>query len=522
MRMLAAFGSLDWIVLGAYFLLLAVSGWFLSRRKSTTEEYFLAGHRIPVWAAALSVLATAISAATFIGAPEHSYRGDLTYLSSYIGSLIAAAVVAFLFIPAFYRENVGTVYQLLQRRFGAPSMLAASGMFLVGRLFASGAREYMAGLAGSWIIFGDSQPEHVVIAILIMVAIGVVYTLIGGIHSVIWTDVIQSVFFVGAAIIAILVLLYMIPAGPAQIAQALAHPAPDQPSKLTTLKLGLGDWNQSYTFLTAVLGFSLISLGAFGTDHDMAQRMLTCKTARKGSWSAFTGIAVQIPVAALFLIVGLLLYIYYQRPDIMGDSASAISRAPGDSRDVFLAFIIDHMPAGVRGVMMAGVFAAGFASFISAINAMSSTTLYDFYRRFKPAESEAHYVRIGQWGVVLWGLALGAFAILSVYWQQMEQKKLIDFALGIMSYAYSGLVGVYLTALLTRRGNNASVIAALITGFVAIFCFQFQPWTWPPLGAPALNLAFPWHMTIATTLAFGVCLIGRGGNPNSEFRNPNG
>jgi SSS family transporter len=495
MLTLGAFGPLDWAVLAGYFAVLIVTGVVLSRRRSDTDEYFLAGHRIPVWAAALSVLATAISAATFLGAPEKSYKSDLTYLSQYIGSIIAAAIVAGFFIPVFYREKVGTVYQLLDRRFGTPSMLAASAMFLIGRTFASGAREYMAGLAGSWIIFGDSQPDHVVIAIAIMVVIGIVYTLVGGIASVIWTDVIQSIFFVGAAVIAIFVLLHMINAPVEPIVQTLQQPGPGQPSKLRFMTLGFGDWQTNFTLMTAVCGFSLISLGAFGTDHDLAQRMLTCKSARKGSWSAFTGIAVQVPVAALFMAVGLLLYIYYQRPELTG----ARVEPPAHGRDVFLSFIIDRMPAGVRGLMMAGLFAAGFSSFISALNAMASSSVYDFYRRFRPGLDGRHYVRVGQWAVAGWGLVLGLFAIISVYWQAHENQALIDFALNVMTFAYSGLVAVFLTAIFTRRGNNTSVIAALVLGFAIVLALELQPW---------LKLAFPWRMTAATSIALIVCLAG--------------
>ncbi len=502
---LAAFQSWDWAVLGEYFALLAVSGGVLSRRQATTEDYFLGGRRIPVWAASLSVLATAISAATFIGAPEQSYGGNMTYLSSYLGSLIAAVVVATLFIPAFYRHNVTTVYQLLEIRFGTPSMLSASAMFLLGRLCASGAREYMAGLAASMILFNDIRPDHVCIAIGVMVIIGIVYTMVGGITSVIWADVIQSFIFVGAAVAAIVALLCMIPADMGQIVEALASPGEGRPSKLTLIEPAGQGWSDRYTLLTALFGFSLISLGAYGTDHDLAQRMLTCRSARKGSWSALVGIAVQVPVAMLFMIVGLLLYVFYNRPDLMGDAAPA--QGVKQTKEVFLRFIVDQMPLGLRGVMMAGLFAAALASFVSALNAMSSTTICDFYKRFRPGRPERHYVRAGQWGVVFWGLMLGLFASLSVYWQQREQKMLIDFALDVMSLAYSGLVAVYLTALLTRRGNNVSVIAALATGFLTVLLFKLQPWVW--LGYPKLHLAFPWHMTIATLLAFGVCVSGR-------------
>jgi SSS family solute:Na+ symporter len=204
-------------------------------------------------------------------------------------------------------------------------------------------------------------------------------------------------------------------------------------------------------------------------------------------------------VTTLFMLTGLLLYIFYSRPEIMGAAAPAYK--PEGSREVFLTFILHEMPAGMTGLMLAGLFAAALSTLNSALNAMSSTFIYDFYKRFRPGRNEAHYVHIGMLGVVGSGVLLGLFAIFSVFYQEAHPNTtLIDFALMVMVFAYSGLVAVYLTALFTKRGNDTSVIAAILTGFFAVVLMQ---------SFLSDKLAFPWQMFLSTLLAFGVCMSGK-------------
>ncbi len=497
---LTGFTGLDWLILAAYFALLLVSGILFTRRQSSTDDYFLARGRIPMWAAAISFLATALSAATFVGGPQQAFTGDLTYLSTNIGSIIAIVIVALFFVPAFYKHKVATVYGLLYQRYGTPANLAASGAFLIGRIFASGARLYIAALPASLILFGDITIQHQIISISVLMTVGIFYTLAGGIRSVIWTDVIQTVVFVGAAIAAMVLLLDRIPVSLPEIVQALKTPGVGEASKLTVFKPGFSGFGpgNSYTILTAIFGFTLLSLGAYGTDQDMTQRLLTCKSAAKGSWSGVTGILIGLPVTTLFMLIGLLLYIFYSRPDIMG--LAAPSYAVDESRKIFLSFILHEMPAGMSGLMMAGLFAAGLSSLNSAINAMSSSLINDFYKRFRAGRSDAHYLKVGRIGVVVFGVILGIFAVFSVFWQAARpDATLIDFALMVMVFAYSGLTAVFLTALFTKRGSNLSVIAALATGFLSVLVMQIFL---------SDRIAFPWQMFISTGLAFVVCYMG--------------
>lgn len=498
---MSGFHAADWVILGCYFVLLAVTGVLFTRRQNSTDDYFRAAGRIPMWAAAISFLATALSAATFIGGPQQAYRGDLTYLSANLGSILAVLIVALFFVPAFYKNKVATVYGLLGVRFGSRAAMTGSGAFMIGRVFASGARLYIAALPASLVVFGDIDPGHQIVTISVIAVIGIVYTLAGGIRTVILTDVIQTVVFVGAACAALILLVNRIPLSLPEILEALRHPGEGLASKLTTVKLGTDGFGSghNYTILTAIFGFTLLNLGAYGTDQDMAQRMLTCRSAVKGGWSAITAIFIGLPVTALFMSIGLLLFIFYARPDLMGAAAPAYEVV--GSRKIFLTYILNEMPAGLSGLMMAGLFAASLSSLNSALNAMSSSFIHDVYKKFFPRRDDRHYLKMGRTGVVFFGVVLCLFAIFSVFWQESQpETTLIDFALMVMVFAYSGLVAVFLTALFTKRGNQLSVFAAIVVGFLSVLILQSNF---------SGEVAFPWQMLIATSLAFGVCCVGK-------------
>lgn len=523
--------TLDWIVLLGYFVLLVATGlWFSRRKQENTEDYFLAGRRMPAWAVAVSIVATSMSAASFIGVPQSSYNGNLTYLATNIGMVLAAGVIALVFIPAFYRQRVQTIYELLGARFGSSASTCASVAFMLGRIMASGARIYIGAIPASIVVFGDLEPGHLVLAISLLSFIGVVYTLVGGVGSVIWTDVIQMGVFIGACIVAIVLIAGHIEAPWADVIAALRDNGGGA-SKLTLIDGGLRDsgfdWFGAFTLPACIIGFTIMGIGSYGVDHDLVQRMLTCRDARRGSASVIGGILLGVPSVALFLVVGLLLWVFYQRPDL----TDAASVAPTDTRRVFLTFIIEEMPAGVSGLMLSGLFAAGLSSVNSTINAMSSTFVNDVYRKMARGRDERHYLRAGRMCVVGWGVVLGAFACVCVFWQQHvgrinESSGLLDFALSVMTFAYAGLVAVFLTALLTRRGTSASAIAALAVGFVGVALLDPLFWGWwvdlegmkqaaartgeRPLLLTLVSLAFVWKLVLATSVAMAVCVLPRG------------
>ncbi len=515
--------AIDWVVLAGYAALLVVTGlWVARRRVSSDGDYFLAGRSMPAWAVAVSLLGTAQSAATFIGGPQFSYRGDLSYLLTFAGGLLAAVIIAGVFIPAYYRHGVWTPYELLERRFGRPARMATSWAYLVGRVFSNGARVFMGALPASLIMFGDAAPGHVLVGVAVMTVISIVYTLAGGVRSAIWTDLVQCVVYLGAAVVAIVYLLHLIPAPTTEIFRALITPGGDEASKLTIVRVGFDfsrpwfgfDPTEEFTLLTAGSGFCLLFLAAFGTDQDLVQRALTCRSAGHAGRSVILSMLLQAPATLLFLAIGSLLWVFYRRPDLAG-----AVHTPGADDKIFLQFILGHVPHGLAGLMFAGLFAAG----LSSVNAMSSTFVNDCYKQVRPGRSERHYLSVGRWGVAAFGVILGLFASACVFWYDPKEDTLVSFALNVMQFAYAGLLGVFLTALFTRRGSSASAIAALFTGFLVVTALQPPVWKWLTSWSDAtaanpsdaaftlgdLRLAFPWRLVIGTIAATAVCCAGR-------------
>lgn len=511
------FRAIDWIVLAAYFAILAVSGYLFTRRKSeNSEDYFLGSRSMPSWAVAVSIVATSLSAVTFVGAPELAYKGNLTYLATNIGMIIAAFVIAILFIPRFYQTRSASIYEFLETRFGPPARKGASITFLIGRVLASGARVYAGAIPASMVLFGienGSKPPYLIAAIAVLTFVGIVYTLAGGIRSVIWADVLQFAILIGAALSAIIILINAIDAPLNEVITELRTGMSDGSSKLTVLDTGL-DFTSPFTLPACIIGFTILGIGSYGTDQDLAQRMLTCKDAKHGARSVVAGILLGVPSVAVFLTLGLLLWVLYQRPHM---TSIPNATEPDDSTRVFLHYILTQIPSGVRGLMMAGLFAAGLSSLNSAINAMSAAFISDIYKPWVDGAptraTEKHLVRMGRIGVIVCGLLLGGFACTCIYWQSANDDTLINFALGVMGFAYAGLVGVFFCAIFTNRGSSSSVLAALIVGF--LWMFLTQQFMYDHLGllqsepvASFYAIHFSWKLTIGAVLAFAVCSLG--------------
>ncbi|WP_286233944.1 sodium:solute symporter [Thalassotalea sediminis] len=514
--MTSVYSELDWIVFGLYGTLLIGSGLYFNRKKSiNTQDYFLGGNTIPTWMVAISVLATSQSAATFLGGPDQGYQGDLSYLATNIGAVVAAVLVSIILIPKFYQNKVFTVYELLEKRMGSAAKKQAGMMYLFGRIFASGARLYMAALAVSMILFGNIDANSVIISTMVLTAAGLLYTVFGGIRSVIYGDVIQCAVYVSAAFFVIYFLYQAIPANFTQIIGALQYPAPGADSKLTLLKF---DWDFSssgvFNFWSAITGFVLLNFAAFGLDQDMTQRILTCKNVKEANKAMLLSVALVIPVMLLFIIIGLLLFILYQRPDIMHTAAASdlVQSFQGEKITIFMYYVLNEIPAGVRGLVTIGIIAAALSTLNSGLNSMSSVLVNDIYRPFKEKNKanlpESHFVKAGQVGMALVAITLCLMAILCFYWQRYTDMPLLKFALSVMVFSYSGLLGVFFTALFTQRGNSTSVLAALVIGFLITLCFQ--PYVMSLLLPESLifDLGFTWQLCIGAFVSFLVCSFG--------------
>lgn len=518
---LAVFGPIDWGIVAAYFAAMIYIGVVAARKDQDTREYFLAHRSIPTWAVSISIVATSLSAATFVGAPDLAFRGNLSYLILNVGGLLAVLVVATLFVPRLYRAGTVTIYGYLNQRFGEGAMIAVSAMFLVGRMLASGARLFIAAIPLCLLMFAranDSGFEptrgELVLAIVLIGLVGTFYTAFGGIRTVIWIDVIQFFIVVGAAALSIFMLLRAIPLSPHALFRVLAdaHAGPHGHSKLFVCDTRL-DFADPYSLWAAIFGSTFLSTAAYGVDQDLAQRFLVAKSVTRGALSLVWAQLISILVVSGFLLIGLLLYVFYQRPDVMGGRTPA--HLPG-GQGAYQWFLLNELPTVLSGISIVGFFAIAQGSMDSAINALASSAVADIYeplrRRAGIYETAAQDRATPKIAVAMMGILMSLLGILCVFLYDKHNRTLIDFALGVLSFAFTGMLGVFLTALLTRRGNTASVIAALCVGVASVVMMQpglLEAWTSRVFHHP-LHLASTWWMPIGTLASFAVCAAGAG------------
>lgn len=520
---LAAFGAMDWVVLGIYLLAMIVIGLVAARHEKGATEFFLASRSLPAWVLAISIVGSSLSNVTFIGAPDAAYSGNLSYLILNIGGFIGVFIVGFLFVPKLYQAGTVTVYGYLQQRFGEASRMSVSGMFLFGRMLASGSRLMLAAVPLCLLVFGLKQPERwqMIMAIIVIGFVGTFYTVFGGIKAVVWVDLIQFALVVGAALLSIGLLIHKTPADLGTIVKVLTEPGttPDGGSKLRILDMSW-DLAKPYTLWTALFGATFLSVASLGVDQDLAQRFLVAKSPGRGALTVIASQFVSIATVSLFMIIGVLLYIYYRRPDVMG--ALAPGYRPGENEAAYQQFLMMELPPIVSGLAIAGLFAAAQGTMDSAINAMASSAVADLYwpiRKRLGYEVDPNAVADApRIAVALIGTIMTGFAVVCVYLYDPKHKSFLDFALGVMTFAFSGMLAVFLTALFTRRGNTASVLAALLAGVVVVALLQDGVYgRWAPVvyewwtgRAPAgrLSLAWPWWMPIGTTISFLICIAG--------------
>lgn len=485
----SAFSSADWFVFGGYFLLLGMSSFVLSRVTiRSSRDYFVGSNTMPMFAVAISVLATSQSAATFLGAPEYSYRNDFTFLGFYFSALLAVVFVAYVLIPKFYAMRAVTVYELLEQRYGASAKRQAGVMFLIGRVLASGARLYIGALAISMILFGDIIFLHVSLSIVILMLGALAYTYFGGVKSVILSDVIQAITYIGAGVAVLVYLYYALDSDFITLFNTL-----QEHEKLKLLDTSI---DGKFSIWGLLSGWLLLNIAAFGLDQDMTQRVLSCKNQKEAARSLIVSILLTIPVVMLFLAIGALLYLFYMQSDVTQSFS-------GEKITIFMSFILNEMPEGLRGLVTVGAIAAALSSTNSVLGAMASVAVEDLYKPWKlqgGTVDEYHFVKAARLAVIGFAIVLSLMAMISYFWQRYSDLPLISFALGVMAFAYTGLLGVYFSALFTSRGNAKTVLFGLFGGFVTVLLLQ--PYVF------GMTLGFSWQIVLGTFVSFIIVQFG--------------
>jgi SSS family solute:Na+ symporter len=527
--------AIDSAVLFLYFALIISIGLYMGRKEENLKDFALGGRRIPWWAVLASLVAAETSAGTFFGTPGEGFsHRDYTYLQLAFGTIIGRVLVSYIFIKPYYDYKVYSIYEYLTARFGVPTKNAASAVFMITRLLASGARLYVAAiaLALAYEMISGTRPDQTqtlwiyigaTIAIVILTAI---YTTFGGIKAVIWTDLIQASIMIGSALIAFGLLYFAIPGGWHEIVQR--HGGFSISDFFTTgLDPAKHGWDKikgmfetEYTIFAGLIASVFITMGTHGTDQDMVQRMLTAPDIRRSRRSLiFSGLA-DLPLAFTFLSIGLLLWVYYQaHPD------PTLSKTPNET---FCHFILYQMPVGVRGLLLAGIFATAMGSLSTAINALATSFTRDWYEPYINRESTSEQsLRAVRWATVWFSFLMIVVASATSYLVIVHPSvRIIPIVLGIFGYTYGSLLGVFLCGIFTkRRGNDRGNIIAMIIGFIVVAILSGLPnnvagifggklYT-QPNWLPVME--FPWWICFGTITTFCVALLFRTGR---EHRPP--
>ena len=516
----------DLFVLCAYFVLVVFVGLRFGKGEKTFEGFALGGRSIPWLAVLASIIAAETSAATFLGAPGEGFQlCNYTYLQILVGAIIGRIIVAWLFIKAFFDYNVYSIYEFLEIRFGRLTRSAGSSLFLVTRLLASGARLYVAAIiiAVGFQLFFGAQPSHeqqILIyfgSIVFITVLTAIYTSVGGIKAVVWTDCIQSSVMFGGALSAAVLLALIMPGGWNTIAEFFAK----TPTHVFVIGTESGDTfsdklkiilTSEYTIWAAFLGSTFTAMATHGTDQDMVQRMLTASDYKKSRMSLIASGFADIPIAFVFLTIGILMNCYYQQvPD---------PHLPQKNSEIFAYFILTRMPAGLRGLLVAGIFATAMGSLSAALNALATSFTRDFYKRHETAVSEEETVKSAKVFTFVFAALMTLVASFTAFFViNHPESRIIPIVLGIFGYTYGSLLGIFLLGFITKnRGSDIGNCIAMLTGFCVVALLTGMPnqllemFKIKPL--EALNaipvVSFPWRIMIGslTTLAVAALFPG--------------
>ncbi len=537
--------AIDGAIIVVYFWIVAYVGLRMGRRERNLSDFALGGRQIPWWAVMASIIAAETSAATYLGAPTEGFKKQsLAYALLTFGVIIGRWIVGNWFLKSFYLYKVYTVYDYLEIRFGPLTKNFAAGLFLVMRTLASGARLFIPSIVmvlawqllmngGQAVVVSQKPVDSVfpyLVAIILLTFFTAIYTSKGGIKAVIWTDVIQASLMFGTALLAIFTLLNHIGGF-----SALIHAIPKMgtvqgyivtgfdktsihdwqvaqkmiPAAAEPLPMGLMDYikeivTNDYTLVSAVIAATALNVAAFGTDQDMVQRLLTAENFRKARRSLLTAAFMDIPIASVFTFIGILLFVYYKIDPTYQPKAQA---------DVFGSYILNIMPVGVRGLVLAGVFATAMGSLSAALNSLGTSATNDFYVPFiaKPRGlSEHNILSAARWFTVVFAiLMIGVAAAFAYVKVNNPTLGIIPVVLGIAGYILGPMLGVFLLGMFTkRRGSDFGNVLALIAGLLATSVFGDLPGKLNPHWSLHLgwDVSFTWFAFIGASAVLFVGL----------------
>jgi SSS family transporter len=470
---------IDLAVIAAYVAGCTALGAWLGSRSQGLKGYFLGESNIPAWAVMISIVATETSIVTFLSVPGVAYDGDFRFLQLAFGYLLGRVVVAAVLLPAYFRGEILTAYQLLQDRFGGPTRTTASLLFLVARSLGDGLRLFLASTVLEHLT--GWRPEWAIVAVA---AITVVYTFLGGMRAVIWTDVIQfSVYLLGAAV-ALSILAGKLPGGWAELFRTARDAG-----KFRLLDFS-PDLTRNYTFWAGLIGGMVLNTATHGADQLMVQRYLSARSRRQATTALVASGFIILAQFAFFLLIGVSLWVFYRQfPPAAGVGSAGVGVNSSDQ--VFTYFIVHYLPTGILGLVIAAIFSAAMGTLAGSLNSSASTIVNDLYRPLTGRKDEWHLVWVSRAMTVVWGVVLAAVA----FGARLLEDNVVNNALAIAGLVSGILLGLFLLGILTRRVGQAAALAGVLAGAAAVLYAKF--------GTP---LAWPWFALVGSSTVFAVGL----------------
>ena len=463
--------TLDLAIVIAYLLGVTALGVHFRRGQQDARDYFLGGRTAPWWALALSIVATETSTLTIIGTPAISYGGNLTFLQLVFGYLIGRVLIVLLLLPGYFRGEYLTAYALIEKRFGERMRAVAASTFLVTRAIAEGVRVSAIALVVS-VVLGTSER----LAVLIVIALTVVYTFEGGMKAVIWTDVAQLLLYLTGSAVTFWILLHRIPGGWSEVTQVAALAG----HKLQVIDFSF-DWATKYTFWSGLIGGAFLTMASHGTDQTIVQRLLAARNEKDSRRALLTSGVIVLVQFTIFLLIGVLLYVFALHTPLL---------APGERTDRILPlFLVREMPRGLAGLLLASIVAVAMSNASGSLNSLAASSVLDFSRLRGASADPARFLRLSRGMTLVWGVILMGFGF--VKW-----GPLLEAGLTVASLPFGSLLGLFLLGTLSRTASARGALAGMFAGLATILCV----WGYTPM-------AFTWYVLIGAGVTFVVGAI---------------
>lgn len=507
---------LDALVICGYFAIIIGIGLSQRSKSGSVEGFTLGDRQIAWWAVLASILAAEISAATFLGAPESGYsRQNWSYAQFAIGTVMARIIVSFLFIPIFYKHGVISLYEFLETRFGPVTRKFASITFMFTRVLAMGTRLYVSAIilvlaVAMWqggAVDANTKFWLYAGAVVVVTLMTALYTSVGGIRAVIWTDFIQVGVLVASLGFTVPYLLMKIPGGWSAVSDVIKTPVffdfakpADDPGVWAWIKNVL---TNEYTIWAAVIGSTFVTMSTHGIDQDTVQRMLTAKNRCQSAFATILSGIVDLPIVSAFILIGVLLKAYY--------AAHPAVNLPAESREVFPFFIMNEMPAGMRGLVTAGILATAMGSLSTALNALATSLSRDFILPRLPADApESKRISVLRWSTVFFAVLIIGVGVWTAWFMAHNPKvEILPLVLGILGFTFGSLLGVFLLAVLTKsRGCDTGNIIGMLCGIAAVVFLSNVLSIQTKVGIEhPFVLSFPWRITLGTFVTISVAIL---------------